>query len=659
MFESSERSPLMTSTRRLGAARLVAALSSLLVIVGLAAAGPAIADEPPSDQPARPTQSAQAPSQATGSEASAAISTDAATPTAGSRLSRGDAGQRATKVRLAVPTPTRGQTTIARIVVDSRSRPQLSAKPSPSNSGTKRITVVGGVKRLSGARAGLSRYAVAVPIVKPRIKGASSRPGKVTISLSGKGLRVVSRQIHKNTVTRRVHGEMCRSLSAFDLENRNPGSRLAFGNNILSGRELPGFGHAQYIGTYALLQACQGKSPQSYLNMLAGAKTVAPNTRTIHTRSGPPAINTGAGTTDAVVLVSGFLSQTPFTTPGAGCTATNMSAGGTWYALNDALTSQGFPVYTSPETAYTYGVPNAPVPVQVDPATMGLGTCAQPQLAASMTMNTAGDFDINSSILANYLNYLNVNFGVQRVWLVGHSDGGMWSRGALDFAAFMPGIQVQSITTIDTPYTGSFLANTGQDQLQNPCGTLDLVCDAKESALNALIDYYASQLGEGAALDEMTATSTAEWNSRMAGVTGATPFYAASSVGINDPDFFGLLSSGTGDDAFYNPNDIAVGLSSQQADGLVANGTISSVTCFATIPGLHTEVPATILDPGKDADLINTYPGSTTPVTINPMTIANVTSVLGGAPPTGGCPSADYQQSGEYSPGQFGPWPDN
>ena len=56
---------------------------------------------------------------------------------------------------------------------------------------------------------------------------------------------------------------------------------------------------------------------------------------------------------------------------------------------------------------------------------------------------------------------------------------------------------------------------------------------------------------------------------------------------------------------------------------------------------------------------MNTYPGSTTPVTENPMTVANVEDVLTGQPPTASCPSAGYQQSGQFAPGQFGPWPDD
>lgn len=56
---------------------------------------------------------------------------------------------------------------------------------------------------------------------------------------------------------------------------------------------------------------------------------------------------------------------------------------------------------------------------------------------------------------------------------------------------------------------------------------------------------------------------------------------------------------------------------------------------------------------------MNTFPGSTAAVTISPMNISIVTSVLNASPAVTSCPSANYQQSGESAPGQFGAWPDD
>ena len=622
----------------------VALAAGALATAGMAGTGAARA-EGNSDVPLQDPQTSAPPQ---GSATPASPSREVAV--SGSRTRR----------QFAVVTPDRGQTTIIRMLVSSRSRPTIAVERTGSRTGAKGLTVVGGAKRLAR-----HRYAVTVPIIKPRVKGASSRAGELRVSVAGKQLRVRSRSVLTDTFTRQVRGEMCRAVSPFDIANHDKDTRIAFQPKVLFGKAMAGFRHPQYVGSIAVLQACTGQSPQTYMNALSGVDAAAVTARSLSASAATSPIDTSPGSGDAVVLVSGFMSQTPFTTPGAVCSAPNMSAGGTWYALQTSLANAGVPVYTVPETEYDYSGGGAPVPVAIDPAEMGLGSCAQTQLPASMTMNTAGDFDINSSILANYLNYINENFGVERVWLVGHSDGGLWSRGAMDYASFMPGIQIQSITTIDTPYTGSFLADLGEYELTDTCGALQLECQLDVAALNEIVDHFATAVGEGAALNEMTSDYMAEWNQRLAGIPGETPFYAASAIGINDPRTFNYLSSGTGDDPFYNPNDIAVGLSSAQADGLVENGTISVLRCFPTVPGLHTEVPGKVLSIGQDVDLINSFPGSsvfpnsTTAVTINPMVIEYVSEVLAGNPPTQTCPSAGYEQSGQFAPGQFGSWPDS
>lgn len=635
------------------AVQLIGAVTSAVVATGLLSPAGASAQDTPAETPSAPV-SAESPETANDGPV---------TPAAGAEALSGRAelnGRRAG--RTVVDTPSRGEITILRLIVSAKSKPAITVSAVGKRAGTKRVTVVGGVKRLPGTRSSKKLYAVTTPIIKPRVSGARSRVGRLAINVSAPNLKVISRKVNAKTFSRRVSGEMCKRVSAFDISNSHRKTRVAFDSRVLFGPQLTGFGHPQYIGSFAVLKACTGKAPQSFTNLVTGRTSRALNTRSLTADGRSAAVDTSAGSTDAVVLVSGFFSTTPFTTPGRVCSASDMSAGGTWYAMQTALSASGFPVYTAPAAVYTYGVPNAPVPVAITPSTMGMGSCDQPQLPSSMTMNTAGDFDLNSSILAGYLNYLNVNFGVEKIWLVGHSDGGLWSRGAMDYASFMPGIEIQSVTTIDTPYTGSFLADAGKDLVIDPCPSFDLVCDAKKDALEDLLDHFAPALDQGDALLEMTATNMAAWNSRLAGIPGATPFYASSAIGLNDPDTFNLISSGAGSDPYSNPNDVAVGLSSQQGDGLVANGTIAVLSCFPTIPGLHTEVPGDLVSAAQDVDLINTYPTRTAAseaVTINPMNIAYVTDSLNGAPNTSACPSAGYQQSGQYLPGQFGSWPDN
>lgn len=71
--------------------------------------------------------------------------------------------------------------------------------------------------------------------------------------------------------------------------------------------------------------------------------------------------------------------------------------------MRDALVAAGYPVYTAPETTYTYVNGEPRKPTTITPSTMGLGTCGAARLLASMTINTLGDFDINLQHLANYL----------------------------------------------------------------------------------------------------------------------------------------------------------------------------------------------------------------------------------------------------------------
>lgn len=573
---------------------------------------------------------------------------------------RGDVSGSRTTTKLTVATPVRGQASIVSMKVRSRSTPTVRVSRAGSKTGTRKVTAISGVKRVSSQRAGTSTYRVTVPIIKPRVKGSKETKGRLKIAVSGAGLLSLSSQTSTRTRTKRVKQGFCSSVRGKYLNIKSAKDKLGFRDSPAFGPRLAGFRDSGYVGVFTVSQACRSQSPQSFLNRLTGRSTAAVQRSAPRTRA---AINPAPGSGNAVVLVSGFMSQTPFTTPGNLCSASGMSSGGTWSVMQTALATAGFPVFTAPETTYDYSTPSSPTPVAITPSTMGLGTCGAAQLPGSMTLNTAGDFDLNSNILANFLEYLNTNYGISQVWLVGHSDGGLWSRGAMDYASYMSGVTVNSVTTIDTPYTGSFLANTAQDQT-NGCGFLNPSCDALEAILN----YFSSSLAQGAALDEMTSSYMIQWNSRMANVAGNTPFYAASAIGLNDPDAFDTLSSGTGTQPFYNPNDVAVGIASQQGQGLVENGTIASLTCFPTIPGLHTQVPSDLISTGQDIDLINTFPGrdaspnSTTPVTTNPMNITNVTNVLNGTPPTGACPSANYTQSGEYMQSGnviSGSWPDD
>jgi triacylglycerol lipase len=69
-----------------------------------------------------------------------------------------------------------------------------------------------------------------------------------------------------------------------------------------------------------------------------------------------------------------------------------------------------------------------------------------------MQIDSNGDVDANGLAPARFLAFLQQSYGVANVQLVGHSDGGLWSRSALTQSHGGPSIL--SLTTIGTPYTG-------------------------------------------------------------------------------------------------------------------------------------------------------------------------------------------------------------
>ena len=146
-----------------------------------------------------------------------------------------------------------------------------------------------------------------------------------------------------------------------------------------------------------------------------------------------------------MVLVSGFTTSTPFSTPAANCAGME---GDTWsISVAPALKAAGYQVFTAPEGPNSDGSApgNAPSPC------VGPGQQAPPP---DVTVNTGGDVDDNGQFLGQFLAFLNQDFGVTDVQLVGHSDGGIWSRSAINQPANYPGVTITSLTTLGTPHEG-------------------------------------------------------------------------------------------------------------------------------------------------------------------------------------------------------------
>jgi triacylglycerol lipase len=157
----------------------------------------------------------------------------------------------------------------------------------------------------------------------------------------------------------------------------------------------------------------------------------------------------------AVVIVSGGDATSPFTTPDQAC-ATGLAAGNTDTAIREYLLKQGYKVFTSPALAGRGQV--------VDQTGFGpFGVCPI-TLPENMTVNSTGSIDTAGEHLARFLTYLHTDKGIDDVDLVGHSMGGLYSRAAIRVLTTTNSpVRVRSLTTVGTPWQGSYLSDYAND----------------------------------------------------------------------------------------------------------------------------------------------------------------------------------------------------
>ena len=180
---------------------------------------------------------------------------------------------------------------------------------------------------------------------------------------------------------------------------------------------------------------------------------------------------------EAVVLVSGLATQTPYTTTTDACRE-GLSAGNSVSALRDRLVAAGNQVYTAPAQIG---------PGQVS-ATTGIGSsnaCPSP-LPAALTIDTTAGIDQGGERLAAFLSYLHDEHGVTAIHFVSHSMGGLFSRSAIgQVRSRIQGLAIRSVTTLSTPWTGAYPTDYAE-------GSLPLsVCGAEQTCLKVLVDYKA------------------------------------------------------------------------------------------------------------------------------------------------------------------------
>ncbi|MCV7347470.1 esterase/lipase family protein [Mycolicibacterium rhodesiae] len=216
----------------------------------------------------------------------------------------------------------------------------------------------------------------------------------------------------------------------------------------------------------------------------------------------------------AVVLVSGLASTAPYTAPDAACTI-GLPAGTDHTALREHLLGKGYSVFTAPAMAGSGQVHD----------TTGYGafaSCPAP-LPASRTIDSTGGIDLAGEHLARFIDWLHTEKHIDEVDLVGHSMGGLFARAAIrTLKAEQSAVRVRSLTTIGTPWQGSYLANFVEGGVKIGDCLGDPFCESQMTGYAR--DIAAVHVsGSARELGQSYLTGPKGWNTFQAGVLEAVP----------------------------------------------------------------------------------------------------------------------------------------
>ena len=215
----------------------------------------------------------------------------------------------------------------------------------------------------------------------------------------------------------------------------------------------------------------------------------------------------------AVVVVSGGDAVSPFTTNDQAC-ATGLAAGNTDTAIREYLIGKGYTVYTSPAMNGRGQV--------VDQQGLGAFGVCPVTLPENMTVNSTGSIDTAGEHLARFINWLNKEKGVTEVDFVAHSMGGLYSRAAVRVLASTDSpVKVRSLTTIGTPWQGSYLSDYANDQIQLSECKGDKFCEAGMTQFKARVLQLIS--GSGREVNKGYLMGKGGWNEFQSGVLDKIP----------------------------------------------------------------------------------------------------------------------------------------
>lgn len=227
----------------------------------------------------------------------------------------------------------------------------------------------------------------------------------------------------------------------------------------------------------------------------------------------------------AVVIVSGGDAVSPFTTPDEACRS-GLAAGNTDTALRENLLAAGHTVYTSPAMAG-----RGPVTDQTGFGAFGDCPITLPDI---MTVDSTASIDLAGEHLARFLTYLHDTRGVDVVDVVGHSMGGLYSRAAFRVLQSLGSpIRIRSLTTLGTPWQGSFLSDyaNGLTTLADCAG--DAYCEKASQAMAEEVTRL--QTGSGREVNQGYLMGPQGWNEYQAGVLDRIPVVLVGGTRFTHP----------------------------------------------------------------------------------------------------------------------------
>ncbi|BDX34001.1 hypothetical protein TUM20985_45480 [Mycobacterium antarcticum] len=250
----------------------------------------------------------------------------------------------------------------------------------------------------------------------------------------------------------------------------------------------------------------------------------------------------------AVVIVSGGDATSPFTTPDQAC-STGLAAGNTDTALRESLLGRGYTVYTSPAMARRGQV--------ADQTGFGpFGVCPV-TLPENMTVDSTGSIDTAGEHLARFLTWLHTEKGVTDVDFVAHSMGGLYSRSAIRVLTTTNSpVHIRSLTTLGTPWQGSYLSDYANDIVPLTDCLGDKLCETAMTGFKA--EVLRLMAGSGREVNQTYLMGKDGWNEFQAGVLDKIPVVLIGGKKFTAP------AGRTANLAVW-PNDGLVALRSAQA----------------------------------------------------------------------------------------------